>query len=193
MILTQEYLRQQSYQRNIDIYSQREIINENTNIFSKKGKYDLFISHSFLDKELILTLVKLFNENSYSVYVDWIHDSSLDRTNVTSKTAKIIRDRIVQCKGLAYISTSNIINSKWCPWELGLGDGLNKGRSCILPVMEKGDSFKGTEYIGIYPYIEYEKIQGKNSYDFWVIDPDDPSKYISLRSWLDGNNLKKHI
>ena len=193
MILTQEYLRQQSYKRNIDAYSQREIMNENINIFFEKGRYDLFISHSFLDKELILTLVKLFNENRYSVYVDWIHDSSLDRTNVTPKTAKIIKERILQCKGLAYIATSNIVNSKWCPWELGLGDGLHKGRSCILPVIKQGSAFKGTEYIGIYPYIEYEKVQGKNSYDFWVIDPEDSSKYDSLRNWINGNSLEKHF
>ncbi len=192
MILTQEYLRQQSNERDINDYAQERIMNENASVFSENRGYDLFISHSFHDKKLVLTLVRLFNDAKYSVYVDWINDSGLDRTNVTIKTAKIIRNRIAQCKGLSYIATNNIVNSKWCPWELGLGDGLNNGRSCILPVMQEGSSFRGTEYIGMYPYIEYEKISGENTYQFWIVDPNDSSKYSSLRNWLNGGSLKEH-
>lgn len=86
----------------------------------------MFISHSFLDKKLILTLIDLFNNAGYSVYVDWINDKTLDRNNVSPKTAKVIKNRISDCKGLSYIATGNIINSKWCPWELGLADGYAK-------------------------------------------------------------------
>ncbi|MGE4587964.1 MAG: TIR domain-containing protein [Acidaminococcaceae bacterium] len=183
MILTQEFLGRQASIRDINEYSENRIMNENA-MFSKNNSYDLFISHSFFDKKLVLTLVQLFNDAQYSVYVDWINDSSLDRKNVTSETAKIIRKRIAQCKGLAYIATKNIVSSKWCPWELGLGDGINNGRSCILPVMQEGSSFRGTEYIGMYPYIEYE------SDKFWVVDQNDSSKYTSLRNWLAGYSLK---
>lgn len=66
------------------------------------------------------------------------------------------------------------------------------GRSCILPVMEETGTFKGLEYLGLYPYIEYEKISGKNTYEFWVIDQGDSSRYASLRSWLNGATLERH-
>ncbi len=122
-----------------------------------------------MDKKLILTLIDLFNNAGYSVYVDWINDKTLDRNNVSPKTAKVIKNRISDCKGLSYIATGNIINSKWCPWELGLADGMLNGRSCILPVMEETGTFKGLEYLGLYPYIEYEKIRGKNTYEIRTI------------------------
>lgn len=57
----------------------------------------------------------LFNIAGYSVYVDWINDKSLDRNNVSSETANVIKNRISNCKGLPYIATRNIINLKWRP------------------------------------------------------------------------------
>ena len=170
MILTNEFLRRESIKRDISNASETRILNENYMVFSKKESYDLFISHSFLDKKLILTLIDLFNNAGYSVYVDWIDDKNLDRNNVSPKTANVIKNRISNCKGLSYIATRNIVNSKWCPWELGLADGMLNGKSCILPVMEESSTFKGLEYLGLYPYIEYEKISGKSTYEFWVID-----------------------
>lgn len=193
MILTQEFLMRESTKRGISIASERKILAENAIFFSKKECYDLFISHSFLDKKLILTLINLFNKAGYSVYVDWINDPNLDRDNVSSKTANVIKKRIANCKGLSYIATRNIVNSKWCPWELGLADGRLNGRSCILPVMkEKSTTFRGVEYLGIYPFIEYDKIIGEDKYEFWVVDQNDSSKYNILRKWLNGDSLQKH-
>lgn len=193
MILTQNFLKNEANKRSIFTESKTRVLNRNDSIYSMKRGYDLFISHSYLDKELILTLVEMFNQLNYSVYVDWINDSLLDRFYVTAKTAKVIKNRINESKGLAYIATSNITNSKWCPWELGVGDGLLKGRACILPVLEDNSSrFKGQEYLGIYPYIEYAKVVDLNEYQFWVVDPDDSSKYNSLENWLKGNQLISH-
>ena len=66
------------------------------------------------------------------------------------------------------------------------------GRSCILPVMEETVTFKGLEYLGLYPFIEYEKVRNKNIYEFWVIDQGDSSRYVSLRNWLNGATLERH-
>jgi len=192
MILTEEFLSGISMKYNINSYSETRILNENFYMAAENKTYDLFISHSFLDRTLIITLVKMFNELKYSVYVDWLEDKSLDRTNVTPDTAKLIRSRISKCKGLAYIATSNIVDSKWCPWELGIGDGIHDGRACILPVLENTADFKGTEFVGIYPYIDYAEIKNSENYDFWVTDQEDSSKYISLRAWLNGQEPQKH-
>lgn len=193
MILTKNFLKNEARRREILVESQNRILNFNKVIYAENRGYDLFISHSYLDKELILTLVEIFNQANYSVYVDWINDSLLDRLNVTAKTAKVIKNRINESKGLAYIATSNITNSKWCPWELGIGDGLLQGRACILPILEEYSTiFKGQEYLGIYPYIEYAKVADSNTYDFWVIDSEDTNRYNSLKNWLDGNELISH-
>lgn len=64
---------------------------------------------------------------------------------------------------------------------MGLADGMLNGKSCILPVMEEPSTFKDLEYLGLYPYIEYEKISGKSTCEFWVIDQDYSSRYASLK------------
>lgn len=193
MILTREFLQSEAKQRNIYSSSQTRILNESYNLFSaKKANYDLFLSHSYLDRDLVLTLVQLFTNAGYYVYVDWIDDVQLDRKNVTVATAKFIKSRIKQCKGLSYISTSNIVSSKWCPWELGIADGLHSGKACILPVLNQGDSYNGQEYLKLYPYIEYARRSGDNIYDFWVYDPESRDKYIILSDWLLGKQPYRH-
>lgn len=152
--------------------------------FDSTETYDLFISHSFKDKDLVIGLVQVFKIAGYKVYVDWIEDRELDRENVNEKTAKLIRERIKRSRGLAYISTSNIASSRWCPWELGVSDGMH-GKACILPVMMS--EFKGQEYLGLYPYLEYGKRDRYYRNDFIVIDQNDRSKYVMLQKWLEGD------
>ena len=65
MILTNEFLRRESIKRDISNASEKRILNENYAVFSKKESYDLFISHSFLDKRLILTLIDLLQVIQY--------------------------------------------------------------------------------------------------------------------------------
>ncbi len=188
MILTKAYLREISSQRNLRFDSQQQtVLNENQRIFKSNTIYDLFISHSSLDKDLVISLVDLFNKCNYSVYVDWINDPQLDRSQVNKYTANTLRSRMNSCKGLAYIATSNSSNSKWCPWELGYEDGKT-GRCAILPVLDTSYAFKGQEYLGLYPYLDYDKNTNSSRDDFWVNDPDDPSYYINLYSWLNGSN-----
>ena len=188
MILSKSFLTQQAEKRNISEYGTKreQILYENVELSTrydsvnntKIREYDIFLSHSSLDKKLVLTLVDLFNEAGYSVYVDWIEDTQLDRSNVNKDTAQTLRSRMNHSKGLAYVVTSNSTNSKWCPWELGYFDGKKNSRCCILPIMES-NTFQGQEYLGLYPYIRYSKISGKN-------------EYVILKKWLDGSNPYNH-
>ena len=62
----------------------------------------------------------------------------------------------------------------------------------ILPIMKKeGESFKGQEYLGLYPFIDYETRKGTQEYEFWVNDPEN-GNYISLRKWLSGGKPYNH-
>lgn len=193
MLLSEHYLETLAEKRSIYGYATnkyQQILNENMalaehydSVVQKTVKiYDVFLSHSSLDKRLILTLIQLFNDAKYSVYVDLIEDTQLDRTNVNKTTAGILRSRMNTSRGLAYVATSNSTNSKWCPWELGYFDGKKDGRCCILPVME-GTIFPGQEYLGLYPYIEYERISGQDKYDFWVYNQG-TNEYIILSALL---------
>lgn len=200
MILSKSFLTQQAEKRNISEYGTKreQILYENVKLSTrydsvnntKIREYDIFLSHSSLDKKLVLTLVDLFNEAGYSVYVDWIEDTQLDRSNVNKDTAQTLRSRMNHSKGLAYVATSNSTNSKWCPWELGYFDGKKNSRCCILPIMES-NTFQGREYLGLYPYIRYSKISGKNKYDFWVYNQG-TDEYVILKKWLAGSNPYNH-
>ena len=194
MFLNRPYLSNVARLSHMDSTSARsQVLAENRQIFFAKSAYDIFLSHSYLDKSLVYTIVDLFNDAGYSVYVDWMVDTQLDRNNVTADTAKSLRTRMDSCHGLAYIATANIAYSKWCPWELGYMDGKQNGRCAILPVLDNQNSvFSGQEYLGIYPYIDYEKPKNGEQYEFWVNDPVDKQKYVSLKEWLKGKDPYKH-
>lgn len=185
MILSENQIRKAAQEAKSQRLDESELITK----FSSAEQYDLFISHSFKNKELVIGLNHLFKMAGYKVYIDWIDDKGLDRNNVTATTAFLIKNRIRASKGMAYISTANSTTSKWCPWELGVSDGI-KGKVCILPVMDS--NFKGQEYLSLYPYLDYERTQDKSRYEFWVNDQNDSKKYVPLRSWLNGSPLKTH-
>lgn len=188
MLINEDMLREKVYLEHSQ-FSEREskILNENRRLYNRRDTYDLFLSHSYLDKDLIYSLIELFNESGYSVYVDWIADPQMDRSNVNANNAALLRTRMQNCQGLAYISTTNITRSKWCPWELGYVDGNKNGRCAILPIMKtSGEHFNGQEYLGLYSYIDYVTSKENGKHEFWVNDPNDDQKYVALRDWLAG-------
>lgn len=159
------------------------ILNES---FSLNKEYDIFLSHSYLDKEQIASLKIYLESFGLCVYVDWIDDYHLNRNKVTKQTALRIRERMQRCKSLIYAFSRNSNLSKWMPWELGYFDGI-KGRVAVLPITEyKTDSFIGTEYLGLYPYITQNKIKGKEEDALWIRSS--INKYVLLDSWLNGYN-----
>ena len=114
--------------------------------------YDVFLSHAFEDAEVIAGVKLLIEQENLSVYVDWIEDPQADRSKVTASTAGMLRQRMNHCRFLLFASTKASSSSKWMPWELGYFDGLRRDRVGILPVVQfAGSSFKGQEYLGLYP------------------------------------------
>ena len=197
MIISETFLDKNIINKSINacrIDSENKIMLENTRLFEEKAikQYDVFLSHSYQDKKRIVSLVKLFNKAGYSVYVDWIDDKQLDRNNVGVNTAQTLRERMEVSLCLAYVATSNTAESKWCPWELGYADGSKDGRCCILPIMENVDSYQGQEYLGLYPYIDYARLDNTEKYEFWVNDQKNSKCYVKLREWLKGKNPYLH-
>ncbi|MBQ8680432.1 MAG: hypothetical protein IJ530_11820 [Treponema sp.] len=164
---------------------------ESAENFSGCETYDIFLSHSFLDKELILGLKLLLEKYNFSVYVDWTEDPQLDRKNVTRKNVELIKERMKTSTSLLYVVTDNSANSKWMPWELGFMDGYT-GKVAILPVTNDNNGFKEHEYLSIYPYVDEEKIIDSQISTLWVNDPVNVKCYSQLKKWISTGQLKVH-
>lgn len=154
------------------------------------SSFDIFLSHSYLDKELILGTLTYLEGMGYSVYVDWKQDKQLSRADITKKTARILRRRISQSKALFFATTDNAAESKWMPWELGYMDGKS-GKCAILPISEyytASDTYFGQEYLEVYPYVVADKDKGGTN-RLWVHE--DANTYVNFDSWLEGAELYK--
>ena len=117
--------------------------------------FDIFLSHSSEDAEVIVGVKAILEQEGLSVYVDWLEDPQLDRTLVTPATARVLRSRMNHSGYLLYASSRSSSRSKWMPWELGYFDGRRPGRVGILPIVATpGSSFQGLEYLGLYPKVE---------------------------------------
>jgi hypothetical protein len=158
-------------------------LNERMEKQASEAQHDIFLSHAFDDKELILGVALTLEDLGYKVYLDWRDDPKLDRTNVTSTTAAKLRERMRASKCLFYSTTENSSNSKWMPWELGFKDGQNT-RAAILPIFATTpSSFQGQEYLGIYPYAVQEASQSQ-AQRLWIHRSS--SVYVVFEDWLAG-------
>jgi hypothetical protein len=152
--------------------------------------FDIFLSHSYRDKDIIPHIKKELESMGYSVYVDWITDKLLSRDEVTKDTAKVLQKRMQQSKYLFFATSENSPNSKWMPWELGYFDGLKNKRVAVLPISNKNNHFnknyKGQEYLGLYCWIVIDKkyIESNRVYkdDIFIIC-DDYSIPKYLKNW----------
>jgi TIR domain len=153
--------------------------------------YDVFLSHAYEDKELILGVALTIEDLGFKVYVDWRDDSQLDRARVTRETATRLRERMQNSRSLLYSTTTQAKNSKWMPWELGYKDG-HSGRVAILPVSATdaaSDQYSGQEYLGVYPYVTKDRNK-KGEDKFWVHRSE--TKYVVLDNWLKGEEPSEH-
>lgn len=191
-IITRDSLKRKAQSKGFTKSASTQKLIIETAQFSATKTYDIFLSHSYLDADEIDALYEEIKEMGFSVYIDWKEDRQLDRSNVTKETANTLRERMNNCKCLLFITTSNSTSSKWCPWELGYVDG-KKGKTAIFPVLEIStttDNFTGTEFLGIYPYITKDKLQGTEKLTLWVHE--NASTYVTLGGWLNGIKPSQH-
>lgn len=164
----------------------RESINEQRTFSARTKTYDIFLSHCTKDKKKVAGLKLEIEDMGYSVYIDWIDDPQLDRSNVNKATALTLQERMRNCHCLIYAFSEYSGDSKWMPWELGYFDGI-KGKVAVLPITSKtGDNFNGTEYLGIYYYITVDKPLGGSKDTLWIRET--ATKYVIFESWLRNNN-----
>lgn len=170
-------------------FSAASLLEEKMQKQASVDSHDIFLSHAFNDKDLILGVALTLEDLDYTVYLDWRDDPFLDRKSVTRATALKLRDRMTRSKCLFYATTENTSTSKWMPWELGFKDGQSS-RSAILPVQDTNPTkYRGQEYLGIYPYITQEPDRKKEQ-RLWVNWT--PTCYVDFDDWLTGDEPYEH-
>lgn len=153
--------------------------------FSADMSFDVFLSHSSAEPEEILLGVKaLLEDRGLSVYVDKYSDPQLSPESVTPDTAEILRNRMRNSNTLLYVHSQHSKKSRWMPWELGFFDGL-KGAVGVVPVtLRQEDTFKGEEYLNLYPHVDVAKAGASNDLQLWINESADT--YARLDFWVKG-------
>jgi hypothetical protein len=175
-----------------------KIVSEQRSHLKSLTPFDLFLSHKFsdYDDELAGMYQMLSETFGFTVFVDHIEYPQLDRSDVTLNTVDVIRANMDTCDCLLYATTSRYSESVWMPWELGYFDGKKgKEKVAILPVVDyASEDYDGSEYLGVYPYISYDKTNTADRWELFVNSPknNDPRIYCTLKQWVAGRQPYLH-
>lgn len=153
---------------------------------NKNTNFDVFLSHSFQDKNLAIDVKNKLHDYNISVYIDWIDDPQLDRTDINRETAALLRTRMQQCKSLAFLDTEEGRLSNWTPWEVGFADA-HKQRVFIIPVRKNEISYKnylGQEFFSLYPFLDEEPNTRDHKKTLWINSSYQREHYDTLQHWL---------
>lgn len=162
-------------------FSKAEVVNES--LSGKTVSYDkiIFLSYRRKDRIYVDPIVRFLKGIGVNVYIDYLDDSLPDDPN--PKTAEILRSRIKQSDKFILLATPNSKDSKWIPWELGLGDGfISDSHVAILPLVNYSNSWSEQEYFSIYGYIKQTSSRDKRRYDWAIFYPDGRAEW--LIDWL---------
>jgi hypothetical protein len=161
-----------------------QILLESKNETRENKTTSVFLSHSHTDKDLVEEAVAFFKGQNINIYVDWMDETMPEKTN--GMTARRIKQRIINDDKFVLLATNNAVSSKWCNWELGIGDSYKapNDKLLILPLADNKGNWTGDEYIQIYPWVEPITTNTNNYYDniFRVYYPN--GTYKSLHDWL---------
>lgn len=151
-----------NYRSRTKLFSADNIVNLNESFYRDKSRPMVFLSHRHDEQETLQDVVAFLKGEGVDVYVDWMDPSMPAYTN--AGTAHSLKQKIKAADKFILVATPSTINSKWCNWELGLGDAAKyKEHIALLPINKTYETFKGAEYLAIYPYIDYEN--GNNKLD----------------------------
>lgn len=158
----------------------RTMVNESQ---SSRPHFDIFLSHSFLDQNVIGGLFVSLTKMGYSVYIDWIVDPHLDRKSVNKKTADKIKKRMEQSDTLFHATSTHARLSNWMPWETGFMDSSTDKCAIVEVEIDNPTTYQKQEYLLLYPYVTEEgNIYNKSVY----INNRDTNNKIPFPAWKLG-------
>jgi hypothetical protein len=153
-------------------------------------KTKIFLSHKHDEIEYLEGAISLLKSYGVDVYVDWL-DEGMPKTT-SGLTAVKIKEKIKENHKFILLATEGAINSKWCNWELGLGDAAKYiDNIALLPIKRDYIDFSGSEYLEIYPYIfnieSYQYFKGNYRHEgTYVVYPsvNGNDKVFPITAWL---------
>ena len=159
---------------------------------SRQNKVTIFLSHKHDEIEELDAAISFLKRFDIDVYVDWLDERMPAATS--GKTAVRIKQKIKENNKFIFLATEGAIASKWCNWELGYGDSLKYiDKIALLPIRNDGRTYTGSEYMQIYPSIEYMDGTDRNlagqpiGEGYYVLNPADDDgnrSFVTLRYWL---------
>lgn len=150
---------------------------------SAKNAKDTFLSHSSKDADYLPGVIKLLNNHGASVYCDLEDERMPDDPN--PETAALIKNQIKSSSRLVVFVTTNSKDSRWVPWELGIGDmSLSSDNVALLPVSQNSheQSWAKQEYLGLYRHIVYGKMKGETN-PLWMVYDYRQNTATKLSEW----------
>ncbi len=180
------------YRSSTRTFSADNLVNLKESFSRDTSRPMIFLSHKHDEHSILQDVIAFLKNEGVDVYVDWMDPNMPAYTN--SETAHKLKQKIKVANKFILVATQNAINSKWCNWELGLGDAEKYIENIALfPVNRNSQSFSGAEYLRIYPRIEYEDGMAKyvggayiprGYYVIYPSDKDGNSKILPLKVWL---------
>lgn len=177
------------------------VLNESiqrTRYFSATKPYSgttVFVSHKHdeLDLGELNGVLGMLKQHNVIPYIDSMDNKMPEHT--CAETAKRLKDVIKFCDKFILLATNRAVESYWCNWEVGIGDVHKyKQHIAILPMQDKGQLYKGNEYLKLYYSIEY--YNGSTHYSnsneiiergFYVRQPkEDGNIIVPLQKWLNS-------
>jgi hypothetical protein len=194
------YLHQDAIRARAYTLAQRQSLSVEDQLSSVAFKilpaYDIFLSQTTRDAELVLGVYDLLTDMGFTVFCDWISAPESHRNDVTPTNAAILRDVMCKCASLLFLDTENSVQSLWMCWELGWFDGQN-GHIAVLPVLpDAGAHYRGREFLGLYPCIQVDE-----SGRLKVVRPSTTNRHgitlleapnsVPFARWKDGSELMR--
>lgn len=172
-----------NYRSRTKTFSKSDVVVLNESTTRDKTKPMVFLSHKHDEVNILQDVIAFINAEGVEIYVDWMDEEMPAYTN--AKTALRLKEKIKVSNKFILVATPNAINSKWCNWELGLGDAAKYiEHIALFPINKTSQSFSGAEYLKIYPYIEYENGNGK------YLSGSNISSGYYVKTPLDNGNLR---
>jgi hypothetical protein len=148
-----------------------------------EGK-NVFLSHSSKDSAYLPLVIEILEHHGAEVYVD-VKDSDLPLVP-SLETARVLREKLLGCKKFILFVTTNSKDSRWIPWELGLGDGQKKPANvALIPAAPHAwdQQWAEQEYLGLYDRIIWGNLDTEPDPQ-WLVYNYHANTAVPLRAWL---------
>lgn len=155
--------------------------------FSQKSftdSFDVFLSHSSKDKDVLPSAINFLSEYGINVYIDKQDEKLPERTS--TETALVLKERIKEARKFIVLVSRNSKDSRWIPWELGIADEKKKIKNiAILPIVQSNGTLEWPEQecLEIYPSVVNAKFAGQQK-NVWMVYDRHTNKGTELGRWL---------